>query len=222
MTASLAAGLPLAVVSPRQVRDFAKATGRLANTDRLDAQVLTYFAQAVQPTPRPLPEAQTQELTALLARRQQLIQMFTVEKNRLGTTRPPLRQRVAVHISWLKQELANTDKQLRGYVRGSSLWFAEDDLLQVVEGIGPVTSITVMADLPEPGILDRRSIADLVGLAPFNRDRRLLRGKRRVWGGRARVRAALFMAALASTRQNPVINAFYQRLLEAGKMKKSP
>ena len=221
LTAALAAvGLPVAVVNPRQVRDFAKATGRLAKTDRLDAQVLAHFAQAVQPTPRPLRDAQTQELAALLARRQQLVQMLTAEKNRLGTTRLPLRQRVRVHISWLTQELANTDLQLSDSIRESPIWRAKDDLLQGVKGIGPVVSVTLMADLPELGTLDRWAIAALVGLAPFNRDSGLLRGKRRVWGGRARVRAALYMATLVATQYNPVIKAFYQRLLEAGKVKK--
>ena len=130
LTAALAAaGLPVAVVNPRQVRDFAKATGRLAKTDRLDAQVQAHFAQAVQPTPRPLPDAQTQELSALLARRQQLVQMLTAETNRLGTTRPPLRQRVAAHISWLEQELADTDNQLSNFIQESSIWRAKDDLL---------------------------------------------------------------------------------------------
>ena len=221
LTAALAAaGLPVAVVNPRQVRDFAKATGRLAKTDRLDAQVLAHFAQAVQPTPRPLPDAQTQELAALLARRQQLVQMLTAEKNRLGTSRAPVRQRVRVHISWLTQELADSDRLLNDTIQDSPLWRVKDDLLQGVKGIGPVVSITLMADLPELGTLDRWQIAALVGLAPFNRDSGLLRGKRRVWGGRARVRAALYMATLVATRYNPVIKAFYQRLLQAGKVKK--
>ena len=221
LTAALAAaGLPVAVVNPRQVRDFAKATGRLAKTDRLDAQVLAHFAQAVQPAPRPLPDAQTQELAALLARRQQLVQMLTAEKNRLGTSRAPVRQRVRVHISWLTQELADSDRLLNDTIQDSPLWRVKDDLLQGVKGIGPVVSITLMADLPELGTLDRWQIAALVGLAPFNRDSGLMRGKRRVWGGRARVRAALYMATLVATRYNPVIKAFYQRLLEAGKVKK--
>lgn len=220
IAALAAAGLPVAVVNPRQVRDFAKATGKLAKTDRLDAKVLAHFAQAVEPAPRPLPDAQTQELAAFLARRQQLIQMLTAEKNRLGTARLPVSQRVRVHISWLKQELADTDEQLRDSVRESPIWRAEDDLLQGVEGIGPVASITLMADLPELGTLDRWSIAALVGLAPFNRDSGLLRGKRRIWGGRARVRAVLYMATLVATRHNPIIKAFYQRLLAGGKVKK--
>ncbi len=221
LTAALAtAGLPVAVVNPRQVRDFAKATGRLAKTDRLDAKVLAHFAHAVRPTPRPLPDAQTQELAAILARRQQLVQMLTAEKNRLGTSRSPVRQRVRVHISWLSQELADSDRLLNDTIQDSPIWRAKDDLLQGVKGIGPVVSITLMADLPELGTVDRWAIAALVGLAPFNRDSGQLRGKRRVWGGRARVRAALYMATLVATKYNPVIKAFYQRLLEAGKMKK--
>ena len=152
-------GLPVAVVNPRQVRDFAKATGRLAKTDRLDAQVLAHFAHAVRPDPRPLPNAQTQELVALLARRHQLLQMLTAEKNRLATTRPPVRQRVEEHIGWLEQELADTDGQLTKTVRESPVWRAKDDLLQGGSGIGPVVSITLMADLPELGTLDRWRIA---------------------------------------------------------------
>jgi transposase len=221
LTAALAAaGLPVAVVNPRQVRDFAKATGRLAKTDRLDARVLAHFAHGVRPTPRPLPDAQTQELADLVTRRHQLVQMLTAEKNRLASTRLPLRQRVQAHIRWLKQELSDTDKQLSTTIQDSPLWRAKDDLLQSVQGIGPVVSITLMADLPELGTMEHQKIAGLVGLAPLNRDSGLLRGKRRIWGGRARVRAALYMATLVATRHNPVIKAFYQRLLAAGKVKK--
>tara|TARA_Y100000031_G_scaffold98748_1_gene108204 strand:+ start:324 stop:1283 length:960 start_codon:yes stop_codon:yes gene_type:complete len=221
LTAALAtAGLPVAVVNPRQVRDFAKATGRLAKTDRLDAQVLAHFAQAVRPTPRPLPDAQTRELAALLARRQQLVQMLTAEKNRLATTRPPVRQRVQAHIKWLEQELKAVDGDLSSAIQESPLWRAKDDLLQGVKGIGPVTSITFLADLPELGTLDRRQIAALVGVAPLNRDSGLFRGRRKIWGGRARVRAALYMATSIAQRFNPVIKDFHQRLLKAGKEKK--
>jgi len=221
LTAALAAAeLPVAVVNPRQVRDFAKATGRLAKTDRLDARVLAHFAYGVQPTPRPLPDAQTQELAALVTRRHQLVQMLTAEKNRLASTRPLLRQRVQAHIRWLKQELADTDKGLSSTIQDSPLWRAKDDLLQSAKGVGPVVSITLMAELPELGTMEHQQIAGLVGLAPLNRDSGLLRGKRRIWGGRARVRAALYMATLVATRHNPVIKAFYQRLLAAGKVKK--
>ena len=215
-----AAGLPVAVVNPRQVRNFARATGRLAKTDRLDAQVLAHFAHAIQPAPRPLPDVQTQELATLVTRRHQLVQMLTAEQNRLGATRPPVRPRIQAHICWLKQELADSDRLLGNTIQESPFWRVKDDLLRSVKGIGPVVSITLLAGLPELGTLDRRHIASLVGLAPFNRDSGLLRGKRKVWGGRARVRAVLYMATLTATRYNPVIKAFYQRLLAVGKIKK--
>jgi transposase len=208
------------VVNPRQVRDFAKATGRLAKTDRIDAQVLAHFAQAVGPQPRPLPDAQTQELAAFLARRQQLIQLLTAEKNRLWSSRPPLRQRVQAHIRWREQELRELDQQLGQRIEGSPLWRAKDDLLQSVPGIGPVVSFTLLAQLPELGSLNRQQIAALVGVAPLNRDSGTLRGQRKVWGGRAAVRTALYMATLVATRHNPTIRAFYQRLRGAGKAKK--
>ena len=221
LAAALAeAGLPLAVVNPRQVRDFAKATGRLAKTDTLDAQVLAHFAEAVRPSPRPLPDAQAQGLSALLARRRQLIGMRTAEKNRLGSARHPVRQRIETHIHWLEGELAELDKDLRDTIRQSPIWRAKDDLLQSVKGIGPVVSTTILAELPELGTLSRQQIATLVGVAPLNRDSGTFRGRRMVWGGRARVRAALYMGALVATRYNPVIKAFYQRLCVAGKAKK--
>lgn len=214
------AALPVAVVNPRQVRDFAKATGRLAKTDRLDAQVLAHFAQAVQPPPRPLPDVQTQELAALLGRRQQLVQMLTAEKNRLGSALLPVRPRLQAHIRWLEQELADLDRGLSQAIRESPLWRAKDDLLQSAPGIGPVVSLTLLADLPELGALRPKEISALVGVAPLNRDSGNLRGKRGIWGGRARVRAALYMATLVATRCNPTIQGFYHRLLTAGKAKK--
>lgn len=221
LVAALASGgLPLAVVNPRQVRDFAKATGRLAKTDALDARVLAHFAEAVRPTPRPLPDAQTQELTALVVRRQQLVAMLTAERNRLRTARRPLRPRVQAHVAWLKQELADLDKQLRNTLRESPLWREKDDLLRSVPGVGPVLSCTLLAQLPELGSLDRKQIAALVGVAPLNRDSGTLRGKRTIWGGRAQIRAPLYMATLVASRYNPVIRAFYQRLCAAGKPKK--
>jgi transposase len=222
------AGLPIAVVNPRQVRDFAKATGRLAKpvlsmaegTDRLDAQVLAHFAQAVQPPPRPLPDAQGQELAALLTRRQQLVQMLTAEKNRLGSALPPVRPSLQAHIRWLEQQLSELDRGLRDTIKESPLWRAKDNLIQGVPGIGPVVSLTLLADLPQLGALSRQQISALVGVAPLNRDSGSLRGKRGIWGGRARVRATLYMAALVATRCNPTIRNFYQRLLVAGKAKK--
>jgi transposase len=215
------AGLPLSMVNPRQVRDFARATGKLAKTDQLDAQVLAHFAEAVRPTPYPLPDAQTQELTALLTRRHQVVEMLTAEKNRLGVTRSEaVRQRVQDHIRWLEQELADLDDDLDHTLRESSLWREKDNLLRSVPGIGRVVSITLLADLPELGALSRYRIAALVGVAPLNRDSGRFRGKRTVWGGRAWVRAALYMAALTATRYNPIIKAFYRRLCGVGKARK--
>jgi transposase len=214
------AGLPLSMVNPRQVRDFARAIGKLAKTDQLDAQVLAHFAEAVRPTPYPLPDAQTQELTALLTRRHQVVEMLTAEKNRLRTTRESVRQRVEDHIRWLEQELADLDDDLERTLRESPLWREKDNLLRSVPGIGRVVSITLLADLPELGTLSRHQIAALVGVAPLSRDSGRFRGKRTVWGGRARVRAALYMAALTATRYNSIIKAFYHRLCGAGKARK--
>jgi transposase len=221
LAAALAtAGLPLAMVNPRQVRDFARAIGRLAKTDRLDAQVLAHFAEAVRPTPYPLPDAQTQELTALLTRRHQVVEMLTAEKNRLRSARELVHRRVQDHICWLEQELADLDDDLERTLRKSPLWREKDNLLRSVPGIGRVVSITLLADLPELGTLSRHQIAALVGVAPLNRDSGRFRGKRMVWGGRARVRAALYMAALTASRYNPIIKAFYHRLCGVGKARK--
>ena len=215
-----AAGLPVVVVNPRQVRDFAKATGKLAKTDAVDAQVLALFGERVQPAPRPLPDVQAQELTALLARRRQLIEMLTAEKNRLQRALPRVRSDVQEHITWLKQRLAKLDGDLSGLLRQSPVWREQEDLLRSVPGVGPNLAVTLVANLPELGTLDRKQIAALVGVAPFNRDSGTLRGKRTVWGGRAPVRAALYMATLVATRCNPVVRAFYHRLCAAGKPKK--
>jgi len=215
-----AAGLPVVVVNPRQVRDFAKATGRLAKTDALDAQVMAHFAAAVQPAPRRLPDAQSQEFTAILARRRQVVEMLTAEKNRLNSARQVVQQRIQDHIAWLEQELANLDDELKCSVQRSPIWREKGILLRSVPGVGPVLSATLLAELPELGTLNRRQIAALVGVAPLNRDSGTLRGKRTIWGGRGRVRAALYMATLVATRHNPVIRAFYHRLCAAGKAKK--
>lgn len=220
VAALAAAGLPVAVVNPRQVRDFAKATGKLAKTARIDAQVLAHFAEAVHPTLRPLPNAQAQELAALLARRRQVIEMLTAEKNRWGMARPSVRPGIQEHIAWLESTLADLDEHLGRTLRESPVWREKEDLLRSVPGVGPVLSLTLLAELPELGALGRRQIAALVGVAPLNRDSGTLRGKRTVWGGRAPVRAALYMATLVATRFNPVIRAFYQRLCAAGKPKK--
>ncbi len=221
VTAALAAcELPVVVVNPRQVRDFARAAGQLAKTDRLDARALAFFGEAVQPTPRPLPDAQTQALAALLTRRRQVVAMLTAEKNRLHAARPSVHKEIRRHILWLQKSLAKLDSDLGDALRLSPVWREKDDLLQSVPGVGPTLSVTLLAELPELGTLDRRQIASLVGVAPLNRDSGLLRGKRTVWGGRARLRAALYMGTLVATRFNPVIKAFYQRLCAAGKAKK--
>jgi transposase len=220
LTGALAVGLPVVVVNPRQVRDFAKATGKLAKTDALDAAVLAQFAEAVRPALRPLPDAAMQELSGLLARRRQLLEMRTAEQNRLGMARPPVRKGIRAHIAWLDRHLAQTDDDLARAIRESPVWREKDDLLQSAPGVGPGLARTLLADLPELGTLNRKQIAALVGVAPLNRDSGTLRGRRSVWGGRAHVRAALYMSALAATRYNPVIRAFYQRLCAAGKAKK--
>ncbi len=212
-----AAGLPVAVVNPRQVRHFARSLGQLAKTDRIDARVLATFAARVQPEPRPLPDEDTRELGGLISRRRQLVAMITAEETRLQTAVPSLRKPIKRHIGWLRRELSSVDADIDGTVRRSPIWRAKDDLLQSVPGIGKTTARTLLAQLPELGTLKEKQIAALVGLAPLNRDSGTLRGRRIVWGGRARVRTALYMATLAATRFNPVVKAFYARLLDAGK-----
>ena len=224
VSALAAAALPIVIVNPRQVRDFAKATGRLAKTDRLDAAVLARFAEQVRPEARPLATAEQQELDALLTRRRQLIDMLTAEKNRLGQVfvrgGKQVRKSLKTHITFLERELRMTDTDLGALVRKSPVWRERDDLLQSAPGVGPVLSRTLLAALPELGRLDRKAIAALVGVAPMNRDSGFMRGKRMIFGGRAPVRTALYMGALTATRCNPVIRAFYQRLVAAGKPKK--
>ena len=220
VAALAAADLPVVVVNPRQVRDFAKATGQLAKTETLDARALAHFAEAVRPLPRPLPDAATQALTALLARRQQVVAMLVAEKNRLGLAAPAIRPRLQAHITWLEGELQALDQDVGGTLRRSPVWREKEDLLRSVPGVGPQLARTLLAHLPELGTLDRKPLAALVGVAPFNRDSGTLRGKRTVWGGRARVRVPLYMAALVASRHNPVIRAFYQRLCAKGKPKK--
>ena len=181
-----AAALPVVVVNPRQVRDFAKATGTLAKTDTLDAGVLAHFAAAVRPEVRPLKDAETQVLNSLTARRRQVMTMLVSEKNRLGTAIGAVSPRIEAHIAWLEQELSDLDKGLRQTLRRSPVWCEKDDLLRTVPGVGEQLSLTLLANLPELGTLNRRQIAALVGVAPYNRDSGTLRGKRAVWGGRSR------------------------------------
>jgi transposase len=211
------AGLRLAVVNPRQVRDFARATGRLAKTDRIDAELIGAFGQAVEPQITALPDEDTRELEALLTRRAQLIGMRTQESNRLALTHGVMRKQIKTHIAWLDRAIGALDTDLTAKLRHSPAWRARDDLLQSMKGIGPITSGTLMSALPELGRLDRRAIAALVGVAPFNRDSGTLRGRRSIWGGRARVRAVLYMAATSAVRSNPVMREFYQRLIQRGK-----
>ena len=220
VAALAAAALPVVVVNPRQVRDFAKATGRLAKTDALDAQVLAHFAEAVRPPVRPLRDADTQELNSLTTRRNQVMTMMVAERNRLGRATGAVRPRIEAHLNWLRQELDGLDQEPRDLLRRSPVWREKDDLLRSVPGVGQQVSLTLLAYLPELGTLDRRQIAALVGVAPINRDSGAVRGKRTVWGGRARVRAVLYMGALVASRYNPVIRALYQRLVSAGKPKK--
>ncbi len=210
-------GLPVAVVNPRQVRDFAKALGHLAKTDALDAAILADFAQRVRPVPRPLPDEAAQRLDSLLTRRPQLVEMLTAETNRLGFARGPVKRDIAQHIRWLKKRLADVDGELQDAVTGSPLYQAEADLLRSVPEVGPVTTFTLLATLPELGLLSRHQIAALVGVAPLNRDSGARRGKRMVWGGRAPVRAVLYMATLVGLQHHPVLQVFYQRLRDAGK-----
>ncbi len=221
LTAALAgAGLPVAVVNPRQVRDFAKATGKLAKTDALDAQALAHFAAAVQPPARPVAEAQAAALGAVLARRRQLVEMLTAERNRLGTAATAVGVRIAAHIAWLEEELDDVNRELGRIVAEDPAWRERDALLRGVPGVGPVLATTLLAELPELGALTRHEVAALAGVAPLNRDSGTRRGKRAVWGGRAHLRAALYMGTLAAARFNPVIKAFYDRLCAAGKPKK--
>jgi transposase len=221
VTSALAtSGLPVVVANPRQVRDFARATGQLAKTDALDARALAHFADVIRPTPRPLPDAQTQELRAFLGRRQQLIVMRTAEQNRLAGTSARLAKDMTAHITWLNERIATLDDDLETVLRASPLWRENDDLLQSAPGIGPVCARTFLLELPELGTLTRQQIAALVGVAPLNCDSGTLRGRRTIWGGRAHVRTVLYMGTLVATRFNPRIKVFDERLLAAGKVKK--
>jgi transposase len=216
-----AAGLPVAVINPKQARRFAEATGRLAKTDPLDAALLAHFAEAIRPTPRPLPDAQAQALRELLDRRRQLVGMRVAETHRLAAvTTPAVRQAIAKHLRWLQRQLATLEADLDAAVRASPAWRADEDLLRSVPGVGPVVARTLLAELPELGRLTRRQIAGLVGLAPLNRDSGRWHGPRHIQGGRAEARKALYQAGLVAARFNPLLRAFYQRLRGAGKAAK--
>lgn len=224
-TAALAAaGLPVVVVNPRQVRDFARSTGQLAKTDRIDATMLALFGERVRPAIRELPGPELQALEALVGRRRQLLEMRTAERNRLGQAVGPhqraVKHSLKKHLQYLDRELAITETELRDRIHQSPVWRDRDDLLQSVPGIGAIVAHTLLAELPELGRLNRREIAKLVGLAPLNRDSGTWRGQRTTQGGRTTVRTMLYMAALSAIRCNGVIRTFYQRLRLAGKPKK--
>jgi transposase len=214
-------GMPAVMINPRQARDFAKATGKLAKTDKIDANILAHYAEAIQPPVRPLPDERQKELSLLLTRQRQLVDMLAMEKNRLHNC-PSTRVKtdVEAHIKWLKSQIKQLDKDVGSFIFESPAWRAKDELLQSVPGIGPTVSRVLIAYLPELGKLDRQKIAALAGLAPFNRDSGNMRGRRTIWGGRNRIRSLLYMAAVAALRFNPTIRAFYDRLVTAGKAKK--
>ena len=216
-TALVAAGLRVAVVNPRQIRDFAKATGRLAKNDRIDAEVIAAFGQAIEPEIVRLPDEDARELEELLVRRRQLVAMRVQEMNRLGLVRGSMRKNIKAHIEWLQNQIDRLDVDLTARLRSSPAWRAKDELLRSFKGVGPITSSTLLIALPELGQLDRRAIASLVGLAPFNCDSGVMRGRRTIYGGRSRVRTMLYMAATTAIRSNPVIRAFYERLKARGK-----
>jgi len=212
--------VPLAVVNPRQVRDFAKAAGRLAKTDAIDALIIARFGEAICPEPRPLKDQELQRLDALVARRKQLIGMLTAESNRLALAPAWARQEIKEHIDWLEHALTRAEDEINKLLRNSPIWREKESILLSMKCVGPVTASTLIAELPELGSLTRKQIAALAGLAPINRDSGLFRGKRYVWGGRANIRAVLYMSALVGIRHNPVLKEFYQRLRSSGKLPK--
>jgi transposase len=216
-TALIAAGVPVAVVNPRQVRDYAKATGRLAKTDRIDALVLADFARAIRPEVRPMKDALTRELDEQVTRRRQLVEMRVQESLRLGRASKVQQKSLKSHIAWLDKRIEEIDTDLRRRLRASPAWRAKDDLLRSIPGVGAITSTTLLAKLPELGTLGRKGIAALAGLAPLANDSGKKRGKRVIWGGRAEVRCALYMSTVTAIRCNPVIHTFAERLKAAGK-----
>lgn len=215
-----AAKLPVVVCNPRQIRDFAKATGKLAKTDKIDAEVIAHFADAIRPEIRPLKDEQTQKLTELLARRSQLVDMLTAEKNRLQQATTTLKKDIQSHITWLEKHLENIEVDLKELIKETPVWREKDKIIQSIPGVGPIMSSVLLSCLPELGTINRRQVASLVGVAPFNRDSGKFKGKRAIWGGRASVRSVLYMCALTAIRCNPIIKSFYNRLIKAGKLPK--
>ena len=215
-----AAGLPVVIANPRQVRDFARGLGKLAKSDTIDAAVLAHFAEAVRPAVRPPVDALTATLQSWLSRRRQLLEMLTAERQRLLVAAKPVRREILAHVHWLRARLQGVDRELDGILRDSPVWRADEDLLRTVPGVGPVLARTLLGAVPELGVLDRRQIAALIGVAPFNWDSGAYRGTRHIAGGRAAVRAVLYMATVAAVRCNPVLRTFFRRLCAAGKPKK--
>lgn len=214
------AGIPLVVVNPRQIRDFARATGELAKTDEIDARIIALFAERIRPEVRPLKDEETRELDALLARRRQLVEIRVGERTRLQQALPVVRTGIEEHIAWLSARIDEADEELQERIRDSVVWREKDRVLQSAPGVGPTSSLTLLAGVPELGTLNRQKISKLVGIAPLNCDSGTMRGRRRIWGGRADVRAVLYMATLSAIRHNPVIRTFYQQLVGRGKLKK--
>jgi transposase len=218
--ALIEAHLPVAIVNPRQVRDYARAKGKLAKTDIIDARIMAEFACDLHPESRPLSDRQTEQIKDIMSRRRQVVGMITMEQNRLSAAGKSVRPSISDHIEWLRRQLKEIDRDLGQQIKNSPIWRAKDNLLQSVPGVGPVLSITLLGSLPELGRLNRKKIAALVGVAPMNRDSGLMRGKRTIRGGRLPVRTALYMATLVATQYNPVISAYYHHLLSKGKEKK--
>jgi transposase len=214
------AGIPVSIINPRQGRDFAKASGKLAKTDRIDAAVLAHFGEALQPPITVLASDQARALQDAVTRRRQLVEMLSAEKNRRASLRSKMRQNVDIHIEWLEEQIQALDEEIQELSQSQAEWRSRIDLLKTVPGVGPVIATTLMASLPELGTVSDKRISALVGVAPFNRDSGQVRGKRTIWGGRANVRAVLYMGTMVATRYNPVLKAFYERLLSQGKAKK--
>ena len=214
------AGIPVVISNPRLVRSFARATGHLAKTDKIDAGVIAHFAELIRPEPRRLEDPDEERLGRLVKRRKQLLRMIVMEKNRVAKGVPEVRKEIQKHLDWLAKDLERIDQALNDFIQSSPIWSAKNDLLQSVPGIGKVGAQAIISDLPELGKLNRKQIASLVGVAPLNRDSGNFKGRRSIWGGRAHIRTVLYMVAVVASRCNPVIKEFYERLCKAGKPKK--
>jgi transposase len=220
LAALAAAGVPVVRTNPRQVRDFARATGELAKTDEIDARILALFADKIRPEVRPLPSEELRDLDALMTRRRQLIDIRVGERNRLHQAVPVVRASIEGHLAWLDARIKEADTELKERIEASSVWREKDVVLRSAPGVGPTLSVSLLTSVPELGVLNRQKVSKLVGIAPLNCDSGASRGQRRIWGGRADVRSVLYMATLSAIRHNPVIREFYQRLVARGKAKK--